>query len=310
MRWIAGSGRSGTTWVQDCVAESNDLRPIFEPLHPAVTPLGPLYANRALSPNAECPDLASYFRDCCDGSYRSWWTTYRGRRDLLFPRLGELSSVDAWKRLYRRWSRFTRGVPALYRAGRLREPLFKDIRLNLALGWLVRQLEARVVLIVRHPCAVVESQLRLGDAWDPGPGLRRCAGDAEFDEWTEGRYRVPLRGSLSRIEELTLMWIIENQLPVELARAHGYVVSHYEHLHARGTSEWERVIGFLGLVQVPGPSLTGRPSQQSAVADPVTPEASSSKWMMRLSTPDLSSIQQLLDACRCSIYDTSSPNPL
>ena len=31
---IAGSGRSGTTWVLDAVAEANQLRTKFEPLGP------------------------------------------------------------------------------------------------------------------------------------------------------------------------------------------------------------------------------------------------------------------------------------
>jgi hypothetical protein len=33
-RVVAGYGRSGTTWVQDVLAISNELRPVFEPLHP------------------------------------------------------------------------------------------------------------------------------------------------------------------------------------------------------------------------------------------------------------------------------------
>jgi len=37
MKLIAGSGRSGTTWVLDALADANDLRPVFEPLHPMVS---------------------------------------------------------------------------------------------------------------------------------------------------------------------------------------------------------------------------------------------------------------------------------
>ena len=62
MRLIAGSGRSGTTWVQDALAAANDLRPVFEPLHPAVSEIGARYAYRALSRNDEHPELQRFLQ--------------------------------------------------------------------------------------------------------------------------------------------------------------------------------------------------------------------------------------------------------
>jgi hypothetical protein len=50
IRIIAGSGRSGTTWVLDALAEANALRPVFEPLHPLAIPQARPFAYRYYRP--------------------------------------------------------------------------------------------------------------------------------------------------------------------------------------------------------------------------------------------------------------------
>ena len=50
---VAGSGRSGTTWVLDAIAETNNLRTIYEPLNPAGVPEARNYGNLYLSENEE-----------------------------------------------------------------------------------------------------------------------------------------------------------------------------------------------------------------------------------------------------------------
>ena len=45
---IAGSGRSGTTWILDVIAESNNLRTVFEPLQPYGVPEAQSYGYRYL----------------------------------------------------------------------------------------------------------------------------------------------------------------------------------------------------------------------------------------------------------------------
>ena len=311
MRVISGSGRSGTTWVLDCLAEANGLRPIFEPLHPAVTPFGRDYAYRAIEPDELHPVLAAYLYEVDCGLYRSWWLNYRGRRDLLTPTAANLRSLDEIKRLWRRWRSFLRDKPALQRASRRSEALIKFIRANLALGWMVRTFDARAVLIVRHPCAVVESQRRLGSIWDPWPILNRFRADAVLDKLTEGRYRNLLRAELSILEALTLVWVIENQSPVARAAEHRYQVVFYEDLVERPAEEWQRICTALALSRAPDSSSVRRPSQQASMRDEdFASRLSAPKWISTLTRDDLASIRRVLDSTDCHLYCIEQEAPL
>lgn len=102
IRVIAGSGRSGTTWVLDCLSGANGLRPVFEPLQLAVTHVGATYAYRTLLPGARCDEFEEFLCRCDAGTFTSAWTTYRGRMDLMIPNREAFHSLDEFKRTYRR----------------------------------------------------------------------------------------------------------------------------------------------------------------------------------------------------------------
>ena len=76
-----------------------------------------------------------------------------------------------------------------------REPLVKCIWSNLMLGWLSRHCQFRVVLIVRHPGAVTESELR--NFWSAKQTLDQFRDDEEFHELTNGRYQSLLNRKLT-----------------------------------------------------------------------------------------------------------------
>lgn len=228
MRLIAGAGRSGTTWVQDALADANDLRPVFEPLHPWVSDIGAKYAHRALSADEDHPDLRQFMIDVCAGQRDQLWTRYRRQRRLLFPPPGKLASRDRLAVLYRYWEKFLKELPELRAASKRSAPLVKDIRTNLMLGWLSRQCGCRTVLIIRHPGAVLESEMR--GHWNAVTVLDRFRNDRRLHELTAGRYRTLLARTLSPVEAMATRWVIENQWPLACASAHNVSVFHYEHL--------------------------------------------------------------------------------
>ena len=81
---IAGSGRSGTTWIQDVLAEANQLRTVFEPLHPQGVSRARGLAYRYIEADEESPDLQHYFDDLLAG--RCGPTTVSGRTGSIFSR--------------------------------------------------------------------------------------------------------------------------------------------------------------------------------------------------------------------------------
>lgn len=291
LRLIAGSGRSGTTWVQDALALANGLRPVFEPLHPHVSMIGKTFAHRALAPENEQPELSTFLRAVCDGREIRLWTKYRCQRRWLFPPFDELWSFDDATHVYRRWRKFLGEMPQFALAAHRTEPLVKCIRANLMLGWLSRNVGCRIVLIVRHPAAVIESELR--SAWKPEFALERFRSDTRLHEMTNDRYRPLLTRSLGHIEGLAARWTIENQWVIERAVESGITVVFYERLKASPATEWNVIRQALNLEHVPAESVFRRPSQQSA---PTQSTATSNhteppNWMTALSSEQLARIR-------------------
>lgn len=303
-RIIAGSGRSGTTWVLDSIASANNLRPIFEPLHPAVSAVGDRYAHLTLRAGEDHPDLEKFLKTACLADTRSLWTTYRARKDRLFPHWSEFVHIHSVKRLYRRWERLLRRRRALAAAARRPEPMIKCIRANLMLGWLGSIFDCRIVLIVRHPGAVIESKLRLGAVWDPDPVTRRYRADRQLRDLTQGRYEMLLNTRLSTVQALALNWVIENQWPIANAAADGVSVFYYEDLLAHPADNWGKLCGALGLATAPTTAQLVRPSQQSSAASRSvrTTAALEPRWQRALSREQRKEIQDILDAVEFRTY--------
>jgi hypothetical protein len=310
-RLIVGSGRSGTTWVLDCLSQANELRPIFEPLHPAESSLGLRYAYQAMAEADEDEELERHFRNLAAGRIRSRWIDYRGSRQLLFPHVSKLDSMSSIKRWARRWWKYIHDRGSLRRATRRENTLIKCIRANLMAGWLTRTIGFRTVMIVRHPCAVLESQVRLGTAkaWDPTPVLARYRASRKLHEVTGGRYERLLESNLTRTESLALRWVIENQLPVERSREDGYSVVCYEDLVLRPEVAWPSVCASLELEHVPDRALLGRPSQQASPSSASIQTWREPGWKSRLTTEQLHAIQGVLDATGCSFYSIRGIEP-
>jgi hypothetical protein len=311
-RLILGSGRSGTTWVLDCVADANDLRPIFEPLHPATSALGSRYAYRMMLPGDHEEILEEYFSELAAGRIWSRWINYRGRRDRLFPSPASLLSAKALNNWRRRWVKYLRDRPALVKASKRGDVVIKCIRANLMAGWLTRELGFRTVLVIRHPGAVIESQYRLGEVWDPSEVLARYRADRKLHEVTGGVYLKLLESRLTKLQGLTLNWVIENQWPVEKSQEDGYGIFYYEELVSHPLMSWQRLSECLGLKQLPDLTRLHKPSQQASGA-PVQQGAGAARkprWRSSLSQDQLDTIQRILDATECNLYHVNVDDPL
>lgn len=307
-RIIAGSGRSGTTWVLDAVAASNHLRPIFEPLnrtHPRVPP----HAYRYLCADADEPELFQFMESVFDGRFHSVWSDYRELPELLYPRWTRFSSLRETKNYAKRLRDFGRNVLAYRKTRSEGRIVVKMIRANLMLGWLVRNFNASVVLLLRHPCAVVESQLRQRAVyWDPYTRLRQYGEDSEFRDRFGSRYGKYLDQTLSEAAASALVWCIENQIPVEESGRFGYEVVCYESLARRSREDWSRLTRQLKLDRSPDASLLLRPSQQAS-NDWRPEDDSTAQWMSRISASDLKDINWILMELGVEIYKADDAFP-
>jgi hypothetical protein len=232
---LAGSGRSGTTWLAEVLERAGRYRYLFEPFHPDRLPATRSFRPRQyLAPGSPDSLMARAVEDVVAGRVRGRWV------DQYNDRLVS------------------------------RRRLVKDVWANLLLGYLAeRHPELAIVLVLRHPVAVVRSQLALS-RWDwyvdPGHLLGQERLMADHLE----PYRSVLEGARPGPEQHAATWCAENLVPLRQlgpGRAH---VLFYEHLVARPDEELGRLATFLRL---PPPTATGaaagRPSRLARSASAV-----------------------------------------
>lgn len=131
---LAGSGRSGTTWITELLTRQSRIQPLMEPL----IPVWNADVRRIMGWNESGPYIWSvYLRHdetnmawhhllerIFSGELRNYWTDYE--RATIFP------------------ERF----------------LIKEIRANLMLGYIYDNFRPTILYLIRHPCAVISSRLR------------------------------------------------------------------------------------------------------------------------------------------------------
>lgn len=302
---IAGSGRSGTTWVQDTLAEANGLRTLFEPLNPAGVPVARKFAYRYLGADVDDCELELFLGDVFSGAHRSLWANYRIRPSRLnLFKVGVSPAIHNVHKLARHYYK--------YRLRRQSGVIVKFIRANLMLPWIVRQFHVPLLFVTRHPCAVIASRLRLGGSvWVSQQELDRYRSAQDVVQLVLDEFDVDIKAPFSNVSALACVWCIENLLPIKWAAGSGFMVTAYEKLLAESDREWERVIHGLGLSHLPGSALLKAPSQQ------VSPEMRGNafsasylgKWRETLSVDQISEISSTLDRFSCSVYTVDGDLP-
>ncbi|MCD4736189.1 MAG: sulfotransferase [Bacteroidales bacterium] len=319
---IAGSGRSGTTWILDSIAEANGMATIFEPLHPIGVPAARPFANRYVRDDSHEPELRNFMNKVFEGRLKSIWAKYRIRPDRLRPRFGQsvfqgqkncmlLHSKD----LLAQYVRFLNHY-RVYRKSKSDRFIVKFIRANLMLGWLAKNYDARIVFTVRHPAAVVASILRLIENSPHDWGYKKALEQYENDERLQNdylcKYNDIRNNPLSLVQGLTVVWCIENILPMIIAQNAGCCVVFYEDLVANPENHWEHIVQSLGLNVVPSKNINVKPSQQASIdiREKLFDKTQLTKWKKYLSEKQLREIDNILHAFHVTVYSAWDPMPI
>ena len=126
--FVAGTGRSGTTWLEELINFDHDHRILFEPFN-----------------SQEIPLVAHW-------NYRQYLRADDNDERYLVPARRILSG-----RIRHPW------IDQVNSKHLVRRRLVKDIRANLILHWMHNHFpEIRIVLLLRHPCAVARSKIAMG----------------------------------------------------------------------------------------------------------------------------------------------------
>ncbi len=130
---ISSMGRSGSTWLAQIINHKRNYREIFEPFLPVRVPEASRFEYcQYLSEKMEAEEFKNDAFKLLTGRFKNRWT------DVANPSLFS------------------------------KKQLIKDIRTNLLLGWLKRQFPPlKIILLIRHPYAVVSSWKKLGWGVEP-----------------------------------------------------------------------------------------------------------------------------------------------
>jgi hypothetical protein len=237
---LAGQGRSGTTWVSEIVNYRNEYRVVDEPFHPGRLALTrPLPPRPYLRPDDEDPRYLDPARAIFSGRVRSLW-------------------VDRYNRRF---------LPA--------RRLIKETRANLLLPWIHRQFPSMpIVLLIRHPCAVVASQFRLAQRW-PVNLSRFLAQPALMEDHLEP-FRTPMEAAAVSVGEdaewdrHVFAWCIDQYVPMRHFGPGQIHMAHYEHFVTDPPGETRRLFGALNKTFDAGiEAALARPSATAQKGSPV-----------------------------------------
>ena len=311
---VFGSGRSGTTWVQDVLAEANAYDTVFEPLHPDAVRGAQEFANLYLAAGDPNPELRLFLKTAIDGNLHSVWARLRARPDRLLPPLRTIftrEGVGSIKATYvRTWLRWRK-----YQKVRQQPKVVKFIRANLLIEWILHEFSFKAAYVVRHPCAVLSSVIqRHGNEWELAAMQKLLRRYLTQETLVRSRLmrKVGLLNSLDSMAGIhTAIWCIENAHMIESKLSNGLAFACYEDLIVRKDSAWPELVQQLGLANVPDPELISRPSQQArySLDERTSAIEQISTWQKKLDVNDKTEVQRVLDIFEVDFYSAGDVLP-
>lgn len=205
---LAGTGRSGTSWLADIINFRNDFRYIFEP-----------FCAREVSQVSELRPMQYLRPGNCDVKYMN----------IIGDVIGG--------RIRNSWAdRFNDKLI-------IRKRLIKVIRANLFLKWInVNFPDIRIVFLMRHPLAVARSKLK----WNWG-AANRFLEHAELIEDYLSSFKSEIESCGTTFERILFEWCVDNYVPLKQFKEGEMHIVFYEHLCVRPQEEVERLFGYLGI---------------------------------------------------------------
>jgi len=267
---IFGSIRSGSTWLAEIISSMDGCLQIFEPLHPDYVQEVKQHIpqrNRYVPADQDWPAGVSIFNRIVSGKIINTWT---------------MSQAPLLK---------------IFTAKRL---VVKFVRGNLLLEWFAKNVAVLPpVLVIRHPCAIIASQIN--KKWPPGKKL--LLNNAYLDRYPEIRENC---GYLSKPEELAaLAWCLRYHAPLTANKPYPFILVCYEDLVRNGRQEleklfnvWQMPVDQKAILQLSIPSDTATKSSQVVKGgDPLA------GWKKKLNEQQVDNILAVLKIFKMDFYD-------
>jgi hypothetical protein len=263
---LAGSGRSGTTWLGDLISVIAKAQQIFEPLAPHQNPI--------------VRELTGWDSPPSDGSYI---------RAFYLP---ENDSSPRWKAL---WQKILMGQYRTYWTDADRQFFFPDRYLikevwgNLMLGYMYKNFQPRIIHLIRHPCAVIASRMAV-------PWYANVDHILKQEELVE-TYLRPWVGMIEKEKDLVgahaVWWAVENLVAYKQLASYPHQFIFYEETVVSPARIGHQLSVWLGKgeLKVDLEKISQKPSRMTQQGRKNIAQSDVlSKWKRSLSTKDQSRI--------------------
>jgi len=207
---LSCTGRSGSTWLAEIIESLPNKYMIYEPFHIISNPRCKRYGfswNTYINPESKERRKKRYAKKVLTGREISLGTI---RRDNI-------------------------QIVRLIKCSRY---VVKTINANMMLGWLNKSFPIKPVLLIRHPCAVVASQIS-HEGWNWSKDKKNLTvPDGLFKDFPH--LQEVYKGIEHKEEVLAFEWAMQNLIP--LRQGKNFVVTTYERLVENGNKEVMRIL--------------------------------------------------------------------
>jgi hypothetical protein len=279
---LAGSGRSGTTWVGQVLGSIARYRIMFEPFHAGETGLVRHWRNRQyVRPDDRNAGFVEPAQRILSGRVRSPWIDKINGE--LLPR------------------------------GRL----IKDIRIQMLLPWMHTTFpDVPIAIVTRHPCAVALSRMALG--W--GASLDGLLQQEELVDDYLSPFVAEMKRTDDEFEKQIIFWCAENYVPITYFARKNYVpkrhsrgdpaiVIRYEDICVNPEPEFTKLATFFGWsMRQESLALIHKPSAMTAKHSAILSGGNlTESWRRKVNDDQLKSAYRLLETFRLShLYSARS----
>lgn len=259
---VAGTARSGTTWLGDLIASQVPCRILFEPFHSELVPeYRGFHYFQYMRPGTENPKFQDFAQKVFRGEIRNRWIDRQNERIFSQVRL------------------------------------VKEIRANLALKWLHDHFpEVPIVLLIRHPCAVVCSRIELG--WATDTDIASFLSQSELMEDHLSPYVDLIQNAKTREEKHAIIWCVSNMVPLKQFNPGKVQILYYENLCTHPENELPALFEFIRQSYTKSViDMINRPSQTTKGTSAVVKGTDKIiRWKKKLSPSQIESVLHIVDA--------------
>jgi hypothetical protein len=270
--FVAGSARSGTTWLQEVLDAQARFRIFFEPFHELLGPERLRGVPGYIRPDLDSAPFLPDVEDVLRGRVRDRWIDQHNRR------------LVSWRRM------------------------IKEIHSNLRLRWLREQFpHFPIVYMIRHPCAVTASRGRLN--WRPSP--ERYFSNPDLVEDHLSPFQSRLAGYKADYERRVIQWCVENYVPlVQFQRRRDILVVFYERLVTDFDHELATLTSRIGIAKPEmSRDRVSRPSVTTYRAHGFETAGAVDDWRLRMAPAEIKRALEIVSIFGLDALYTDDPMP-